>query len=52
MQAIVLMRMRDGPHTNIWATGVMSEWGPPILGTPGPYIYMKLGTRVPISISF
>ena len=33
-------------------SSVMSEWGPPILGTPGPYIYMKLGTRVPISISF
>ena len=33
--------------------GVKSEWGPPISGTPGPYIYMKfLGTRVTISISF
>ena len=33
---------------------VMSEWEPPILGTPGPgpYIHMKLGTRIPISISF
>ena len=38
-----------GPCRNIT---VSCHNGDPILGTPGPYIYMKLGTRVPISISF
>ena len=29
-------------------TGVMGNWGPPKMGTPGPHFAGKMGTRVPI----
>ena len=28
-------------------TGVKEIWGPPVLGTPGPHISLKIGTRGP-----